>query len=160
VVASSKLDDLGLLKADMKPDAIASFRDHLKLMQGEAVVVYGYPLSGLLASSGNVSTGLITALAELRDDVRQMQISAPVQPGSSGGPLADMRGAVIGDALRVARLTDDIPQNINFAIKLSSVIDLMNANAVNYRAEASSQELSVAEIAQRMRAYTVRLQCN
>jgi S1-C subfamily serine protease len=129
IVATSDSDDLAVLRAEVNPQSIASFREAAKIIQGETVVTYGFPLSGLLASSGNVSTGLVTALAGLRDDPHQLQISAPVQPGNSGGPLADSKGAVIGviasklNALRIARLTDDIPQNINFAIKVSSVID-------------------------------------
>ena len=109
------------------------FRIVLELVRARQVIAYGYPLSGLLSSSGNVSTGLIAALAGLRDDVNQMQISAPVQPGNSGGPLVDVSGAVIGvavsklNALIVAKLTDDIPQNINFAIKLPAVINLLGA---------------------------------
>jgi S1-C subfamily serine protease len=59
-------------------------------------VVYGFPLTGALASGGNVTTGNITALAGLGDDSRFLQISAPVQPGNSGGPLLDRNGSVVG----------------------------------------------------------------
>ena len=66
---------------------------------------------------------MITALAGLGDDDRLYQISAPVQPGNSGGPLFDESGRVIGivvaklDALKMAAATGYIPQNVNFAIK-------------------------------------------
>jgi S1-C subfamily serine protease len=91
---------------------------------GEEIVVYGFPLAGLLASSGNVTTGNITALAGLGDDIRFLQISAPVQPGNSGGPVLDRNGNIVGivvsklDAIKTAIATQDIPQNVNFAIKL------------------------------------------
>jgi hypothetical protein len=80
--------------------------------------------------------------------------------------LIDLRGAVIGvvvsklNAIRVARLTDDIPQNINFAVKVSSVIDLMEAYGVVYRTDRSLREMSVSELAQQMKAYTVMIRCN
>ena len=51
-----------------------------------------------------------------------MQITAPVQPGNSGGPLLDGAGNVLGvvvaklDALYVAEAIGDIPQKLNFAI--------------------------------------------
>jgi S1-C subfamily serine protease len=79
------------------------------------VIAYGFPLSGLLSSTGNATTGNISALGGIGDDPRHLQISAPVQPGNSGGPLVDMSGNVIGvivsklNALRVARVTADIP---------------------------------------------------
>ena len=80
--------------------------------------------------------------------------------------MIDLRGAVIGvvvsklNAIRVARLTDDIPQNINFAVKVSSVIDLMEAYGVVYRTDRSLREMSVSELAQQMKAYTVMIRCN
>jgi peptidyl-prolyl cis-trans isomerase A (cyclophilin A) len=166
VVQSSKADDLALLQANIKPGSVASFRDSNKNNQGETVIAYGYPLSGLLASSGNVSTGLLTALSGLRDNGRQMQISAPVQPGNSGGPLVDITGAVIGvvvsklNAVAVARLMDDIPQNINFAIKSSAVINLLEASGVDYKTTKTTQELPIIEITKQLKTYTVRIECN
>ncbi len=82
---------------------------------GEGVVVYGFPLTGALASEGNLTIGNITALAGPKDDGRLYQISAPIQPGNSGGPLFDESGRVIGivvaklDAVKMAAVTGDIP---------------------------------------------------
>jgi hypothetical protein len=87
----------------------------------------GYPLSGLLATTANLSVGNVSALAGLDDDSRYVQISAPVQPGNSGGPLLDASGHLLGivtaklNAIRVARFTGDIPQNVNFALKVEVV---------------------------------------
>jgi serine protease Do len=166
VVNVSKSDDLALLKANTKQKSVAVFRDSARISQGETVIVYGYPLSGLLASTGNVSTGLVTALAGLGDDIRQMQISAPLQPGNSGGPLVDTKGAVIGvvvaklDTIAVARITADIPQNINFAIKASAVTNLLDANSVKYDTGGSWRDLSVETLTQQMKEYTVKIECN
>jgi S1-C subfamily serine protease len=72
------------------------------------LVVFGFPLQGLLSSEGNVTTGILSATSGLQDDVRFVQITAPVQPGNSGGPLLDSSGHVIGvivstlDVLKVA----------------------------------------------------------
>ncbi|MGI8568125.1 MAG: S1 family peptidase, partial [Methylocella sp.] len=60
------------------------------------VAAFGFPLAGLLATSGNFTLGNVTAVAGLGDDTRILQISAPVQPGSSGGPLLDYSGNVVG----------------------------------------------------------------
>jgi S1-C subfamily serine protease len=56
----------------------------------------GYPLAGLLATTANLTVGNVSALAGLGDDARYLQISAPVQPGNSGGPLLDESGHLVG----------------------------------------------------------------
>ena len=62
-----------------------------------------------------------------QDDPRSYQVSVPVQPGNSGGVLADDRGNGLGilvhklDTATTTMLTGDIPQNVNYAIKSSYV---------------------------------------
>lgn len=166
IVRVLKTDDLALLEANTEPYAFAIFRESTTITQGESVVAYGFPLAGLLASSGNVSTGLVTALAGIRDNARQIQISAPVQPGNSGGPLVDSKGLVIGvvvsklDAIAVAKITSDIPQNINFAVKAISVINLFNMSSVPYRSANLQRDLSVETLTQQVKSYTVKIECN
>jgi S1-C subfamily serine protease len=87
--------DLALLKAD-PPSSIATFRGGPAPKLGDSVLAFGFPLPGLLSSEGNVSTGILSAMSGLRNDVRFVQISTPVQPGNSGGPLLDSSGHVIG----------------------------------------------------------------
>lgn len=166
VVRVSEPDDLALLKVETERNTVAAFRESAKITQGEAIFIYGYPLAGLLASSGSVSTGVVTALAGIGDNTRQMQISAPVQQGNSGGPLVDIKGAIIGvvvsklNAVAVARITSDIPQNVNFAIKAPAVINLLDANSVKYRNDASWRDLSVETLTRQMKEYTVKIECN
>ena len=168
----SKADDLALLKStsNVNLGAIASFRESAKISQGEAIVAYGFPLAGLLASAGNVTTGNVTALAGLRDDGRHIQISAPIQPGNSGGPLVDSNGLLVGvivsklDAIKVANVTADIPQNINFAIKASAVINIMDANSVKYEVKKPWQTIlqksqSVETATNELKKYTVKVEC-
>ena len=92
VVARDDKNDLALLATDLNQAQAANWR--LQVRQGEDIVVYGFPLSGVLSSGGNVATGNVTALAGLGNDSRFLQISAPVQPGNSGGPLLDRNGSV------------------------------------------------------------------
>ena len=96
VVTKNVRSDLALLKADAAPSSIAVFRGGPAPKLGDPVVAFGFPLPGLLSSEGNVSTGILSAMSGIRNDVRFVQISAPVQPGSSGGPLLDSSGHVIG----------------------------------------------------------------
>jgi hypothetical protein len=118
-----------------------------------------------LASEANITTGGVSALAGLNDDFRFLQITAPVQPGNSGGPLLDMSGNVVGivtstlDALRLARATGDIPQNINFALNASVARILMDAVGVQYSTAASAQTLSAADVGDAAKSYTVLIEC-
>ena len=135
VVAVDRQADLALLKA--APVAkVAILRGETQALQGEDVITYGFPLRGVLSSSGQLGAGMITALSGLRDNPLQLQIDVPVQPGNSGGPLIDSRGEVIGvvvsklNALRVAQVTGDIPQNVNFAVALAPLKKLLVAHAV------------------------------
>jgi len=166
VIAINEVDDLAVLKADTRAERVVTLRTAPSPRSGDPIVVFGFPLSGLLASTGNATTGNITALAGLRDDPRQMQISAPVQPGNSGGPLIDMSGNVVGvvvsklDALRVARVIEDIPQNINFAIKASTVANFLDAKGLTYSAGQASRELSVADVVDRAKGYSVEVKCS
>lgn len=83
VVASDATNDLALLTTGYEKALPAAFSKTVRL--GSSVFVFGYPLSGLLASSGNFTLGNITALAGINDNSTMLQISAPVQPGNSGG---------------------------------------------------------------------------
>lgn len=124
LVGRDKANDLALLKTQNQVKNIASFRKQPAAI-GEKVYAFGFPLTGLLSSDGNASEGLVSALAGIEDDSRLLQMSTPVQPGNSGGPLYDSRGAVIGivvsklNAQALMRATGDIAQNVNFAIKES-----------------------------------------
>jgi S1-C subfamily serine protease len=115
-------NDLALISLDSPVADIASFR-RLPVRSGEDVVAVGFPRRGLLATDVNVSKGIVSATAGLRNDTSQLQISAEVQPGNSGGPLLDSSGSIAGvvvaklDAIAVANVVGDIPQNVNFAIK-------------------------------------------
>jgi len=141
------------------------FRDGRGIRPGEAVLLAGFPLHGLLASEPSVSTGSIAALAGPGDDRRLMQLSAPVQTGNSGGPLLDGSGNVVGvvvgklDAILVARATGDIPQNVNFAIAAGVARAFLDAHAVPYLTAQSSDTLPNAAIAAQARAATVLVEC-
>lgn len=165
VIATDERDDLALLKASTKAPAVAMFRGGAAARVGEPVIVYGFPLTGALASSGNLVTGTLSALAGLGDNPRHYQISAPVQPGNSGGPLLDESARVIGvvvgklNALRMARLTGDVPQNVNFAIKASAATAFLEAHGIQGKFAVDEVKRAPAEVADTARAHTVRVEC-
>ncbi|MFZ0509129.1 MAG: tetratricopeptide repeat-containing serine protease family protein [Methylocella sp.] len=164
VVARDDDNDLALLRAATHPPAVAVLR--LSVRQGEAIAAYGYPLPGLFASGGNLTTGNITALSGIGDDSRFLQISAPVQPGNRGGPLLDGAGNVVGivegklNATKVASAIGDVPQNVNFAIKASVVATFLDSNGIHYDSGVSASVRPPADIAENARHFTVPVECS
>ena len=166
VAATDEDNDLALLRlAGPHLGDIARFREGSAIRAGDDVVGLGFPLRGLLANQANVTVGIVSATAGLQDDDRFLQITAPVQPGNSGGPLFDRRGNVIGvivaklDALQVAELTGDIPQNVNFAIKSDLARRFLAASGIEYETGASGARLETADIAEQGRTVTVAVEC-
>jgi S1-C subfamily serine protease len=163
IVARDKQIDLALLAAPLEARTTLPLR--LTVRQGEAIYTYGFPLAGLLSSGGNFTVGSVTALAGLHDDSRSIQISAPVQPGNSGEPLLDEAGNLVGvvvaklDALRVAHEIDDVPQNVNFAIKSGVIADFLSAHAIEFTQGRFGPRLNPSDIADRARAFTVFIRC-
>ena len=163
ILARDEKNDLALLTTSIKPALWATWR--FLLRQGDDVVVYGFPLTGLLASGGNVVTGNVTALSGVANDSRFLQISAPVQPGNSGGPLLDRSGNVVGvvvaklDALNVAMATGDIPQNVNFAIKGSVAAAFLNSQQVAHTEGEGTAALSTPDISERAKTFTAQVVC-
>jgi uncharacterized protein len=165
VVGTDPAADLAILRVPDIAAEVASFRTDLE-KPGEAVIVAGYPLQGLLTSKASVTTGIISALAGPKEDKNLMQITAPVQPGNSGGPLVDGRGTVIGvivsklNSLRVARATGLLPENINFAVKADLVRLLFDKNGIKYDASPSTlEQLTTPEIAEKVFKFTAMVQC-
>ena len=159
-------NDLALLQAPSPFKDVASIRQN-SIRVGDGVVAIGYPYHGLLTSDFTVTTGIVSSLSGIFNDTRHLQISAAVQPGNSGGPLFDLGGAVVGvvaaklDAVRMARATGSIPENINFAIKTGALRDFLDNSAVTYRTaegrDGSKKETS--DIAKDARGYTLLITC-
>lgn len=164
IMAQDFANDLALVKVETHPATFASLRSGVHL--GEGVAAFGFPFAGLLATGGNFTLGNVTAVAGLGDDTRFLQISAPVQPGNSGGPLLDYSGNVVGvvegelDAIKVAIVTNNLPQNVNFAIKANVVTNFLDANNIAYTSGSiGSTALQPAELADRAKALALIIEC-
>ncbi len=97
---------------------------------GDSVFTIGFPNIDLQGFAPKLTKGEISSLTGAQDDPREFQVSVAIQPGNSGGPLADMNGNVVG--IVEARLADvptlkstgSLPQNVNYAMK-SSVLSVL-----------------------------------
>lgn len=165
VVASDPVNDLALLKLSTGTKAAAVFQEPEKLRAGDDVIVFGYPLLGQLASTGNLTRGSVTALSGLRDDARYFQMSAPIQLGNSGGPVLNQSGRVAGivtyklNAARELKTTGDISQNVNFALKQSVLRAFLDGNNVTYARSDSTQAQTAADVGSEASKFTGIVGC-
>jgi serine protease Do len=117
----STLLDLAVINTGKAVDKFLPFRKGTEIFLGEAVTNVGYPLQGLLAASPNLTRGNLSSRDALKGAVGQFQFSAPIQPGSSGGPVVSDGGELLGmtvSTLNAASLVKSgaLPQNVNFAL--------------------------------------------
>jgi hypothetical protein len=99
---------------------------------GATIYCIGYPLGGIQGSTDPiVGSGNIAALQRIDGDQRFMQITAPVNPGNSGGPVLDQYGRWVGivsqkmNDMATLQATETVTQGINFAVKASFIQPLV-----------------------------------
>src|SRR5437762_9653626 len=134
VLAVDAEADIALLKVEPPPSLVRALSlERTSPQEGESVVVIGNPF-GL---EGSVTNGIVSAVRDIPGFGRIIQITAPISPGSSGSPVVNMRGQVIG----VATLQITGGQSVNFAIPSERIAQL-DRNAQS----DSSQQLSLGEL--------------
>ncbi len=123
-------DDVALVHMDARTPAflrISKARPRL----GDPVMTLGFPATDILGSDAKYSEGTIASLNGPGGDPDLFQMSAPIQPGSSGGPVLDRDGAVIGLVTSTAadiafyEQTGSLPQGVNWATKATRFRDLV-----------------------------------
>lgn len=128
VVASDKAHDLAIIKI-----FDSNFKTFGKIPYGfgktsanvgEDVFVLGYPLTTTMGNEVKVTNGIISSSSGYRGDDSMYQISAPVQPGNSGGPLFDNEGNVVG----VVCSKHKDAENANYAIKILHLYNLLESS--------------------------------
>lgn len=165
VLAEDQTFDLALLQvAGLEGTEPAPFAQDPARLNSD-VTVAGYPLPDLLGGL-NITRGAVTSLKGIGGDGINMQISAPVQPGNSGGPVINAAGQVVGvvvaklDAAKVADLYDDIPQNVNFAIRGEIAKLFLAQNGVDPVIAPSAAALLPEDLAELAQGFTRLITCN
>lgn len=162
--ATTDRNDLALLKVDTVVSSLPVLRPSAAL--GEDIMIAGHPLANILGHDLIVASGQVNSLAGLNNDPSILQISAPVQPGNSGGPVIDRAGNIVGvvvakvNVLKLASVTGDFAQNVNFAIKPEVLRMFLDANRVQYKSAPATKRLDGAELAERARNFTVQVLCS
>ena len=169
LIASDATNDLAVIKGSLPNLQPVHFRQSTHgakdIRAADTVVVLGFPYAGLLATTPQTTTGTVTALAGIKDDSRFLQISAPIQPGNSGGPLFDRSGNVVGavvaflDPIVMAKETGSIPQNINFAIKTGIIREFLDGKGISYQSAPSTTKMDPADVSEAGAKSVVLVEC-
>jgi S1-C subfamily serine protease len=136
VVADDPINDLAVLKFTPSPHralVVLPLAPRTPVL-GKSVFTLGYPAPVVMGQGVKMTSGEVSSTAGIADDVRTLQISVPIQPGNSGGPLMGWDGAVIG--VIESKLTtlhpdgsadaeEQKPENVNYALKISYLRPLL-----------------------------------
>ncbi len=138
VLATDTNLDVALLQIEGdKSFPYLSFSADTNYHMGQDAFTMGFPLVEVLGTSPRLNKGLISSAVGLQDDPNQVQFSAEVQPGNSGGPLLNSSGQIIGLVIStlnpmnvLMRSGGNLPQNVNFAAKNGPVLAFLKQAGV------------------------------
>ncbi|MGH9700158.1 MAG: S1C family serine protease [Candidatus Acidiferrales bacterium] len=122
VVAFDKARDLAVIKAHGQNFHVVTLGNSDRVQVGEEVVAIGSPLS----LEATVSSGIVSGIRNIQEEGGKfLQVTAPISPGSSGGPLFNMAGEVIG----ITTLYLKGGENLNFAIPINDAKLLLSTDS-------------------------------
>jgi len=116
-------NDLAVLKIECGNCQYVVTKNSTAIKKGEKVLALGYPDITTQGFESKLTDGIVSSLSGIRDQPTNFQITNPIQPGNSGGPLFLESGEVVG--VIVSMLTK--AQNVNYAIKSNYYIELLNS---------------------------------
>ena len=136
LVRYSRSTDIAVLQIENTPPAYLSLKPTNTLKIGDPVFTVGFPVIELLGPEPKYTDGKISSLSGIKGEDSLMQITVPIQPGSSGGPLVALDGYVVGLVTSTAAvkyfyaITETLPQNINWAVKADYILPMLNDKEV------------------------------
>jgi len=127
VLSTDKTNDLALITIKderFSPLPPAPYRiSPNSLDVGTSVFTMGYPLSTILGKEVKITDGIISSKTGYEDDAVTYQITAPIQPGNSGGALFDKKGLLVG----ITNANVPTAENVGYAIKSSYLLNLIDS---------------------------------
>jgi len=159
----SLIEKLGIKVVPLASDGLLRSED---VELGERIMVSGYPYGDIFSNTIKVTGGMVSAVRGMGDDSSQFTMDAAVQKGSSGGPIYDENGNVVGvvvaklDRAKVAKRIGSMPENMNFGIKASTVRQFLNASGLPTKWSKRSKSISTKEIAKIAENQTLMVVCH
>ncbi|MBN2272469.1 MAG: trypsin-like peptidase domain-containing protein [Sedimentisphaerales bacterium] len=116
-------NDLAVLKVENTIPVFLPVAPMRSVKTGDRVFTIGFPVRSILGEEAKYTEGVVSSLSGIQDTASFLQITVPVQPGNSGGPLVNEKGEVVGVITSTAAILSFIeesgalPQNVNWAVK-------------------------------------------
>ena len=156
ILAVDKMNDIAILKTNIKPNSIFPIsNEDVSLL--EDVVVAGYPLGKQVSSAIKTHKGVVTALAGAGDNYSNFQTDASINAGNSGGPIMNQKGNIVGVA--VATWVEEGVQGVHFGIKSSTLKTFANSNSLTFT-QPNNSDLSNKDLGKLITEATVYLECH
>lgn len=161
-VATDKVNDIAILRItdpNFKGFGTIPYAVQQRMADvGEDVFVLGYPLTQALGNEIKLTNGIISSRTGYQGDIATYQMSAPVQPGNSGGPMFDSKGNVIG--IVVAGVPG--AENVGYAIKTSYLKILIESAGLNmsFPTNNTVAGLSLSEKVKRVKKFVYYIECS
>jgi len=162
VVATDKVNDLAIIRINdpnFKGFGTIPYALQQRMADvGDDVFVLGYPLTQALGNEIKLTNGIISSRTGYQGNISTYQMSAPVQPGNSGGPMFDNKGNVIG--IVVAGVPG--AENVGYAIKTSYLQILIESAGLNIKLPSNNtiSTLSLAEKVKRIKNFVFYIECS
>ena len=161
IVKVDVANDIALLKANGKFAALPIVASRTADI-GATVATIGFPNIDIQGFAPKLAKGEIASLSGPADDARYFQISAPIQPGNSGGALVDEHGNVVGivsaklSAKAALSITGQLPENVNYAVKSSFVLSFLESvpEITTKLKESNSKDTTFKEVAEHTKEAT------
>jgi S1-C subfamily serine protease len=162
IIATDKYNDLAILKInDNRFSGFGQIPYRIKTQTsdvGEDIFVLGYPLISTMGEEIKLTTGIISSKTGFQGDNTVYQISAPLQPGNSGGPMFDKNGNMIG----IVNSKHTGAENVGYAIKasyLSPLVDRCGLSDVTPKDNRISQ-IPLTSKVKRLKNYVFMIKCS
>lgn len=131
VITTDKVNDITIIKIeDERFTSFGTIPYKIKKSMsevGESVWALGYPMTAVMGEEIKFTDGKISSRTGVQGDLSMYQISVPIQPGNSGGPLFDNYGYVVGITSAGLNREEFNSENVNYAIKTSYLYNLLES---------------------------------
>ncbi len=127
---TSRIDDLAVIQIPLSGLPYLSLAEAGSLRVGDPVFTIGFPVADLLGPDAKFTDGSVSALSGHGGESALIQMTVPIQPGNSGGPVLTYEGEVVGVVTSSAAVraflavTGTLPQNLNWAVKAENALPL------------------------------------